>query len=247
MKNLKKQYPLLLGRYKMMIERCYNKSNTSYNNYGAIGVTVCKEWLDKENGFNSYATWALSKIKYENMIGLEIDKDIGSSELGIYPPIYSPDTCRFLTKEENARATKLIRVNNSSGYRGVHKTTRGKKWSAEIRIGKKLIHLGLYDKQIDAAKAYDYYILLNNLINTINNVLLHDEKLIHIDINGYAMKKKKTSSFYGVHFEKSRNKWKASISLQNKKSIFLGRFSTELEASNAIKKYNNKEQIPFND
>jgi len=35
-------------------------------------------------------------------IGLVIDKDIKSHAKGIYPPKYSPETCSWVTKGENA-------------------------------------------------------------------------------------------------------------------------------------------------
>lgn len=44
--------------------------------------------------------------------------------------------------------------------------------------------------------------------------------------------KPKTSKYSGVHYDKSRGKWRAEV---NRK--FLGRFKTEIEAANAVRNY----------
>jgi len=75
-----------------MNKRCRDTSN---KHYGGKGVTVCEEW---RNDFIKFKDWALEN-GYEE--GLQIDKDILCGELGIYPKIYSPKTCCFITKSEN--------------------------------------------------------------------------------------------------------------------------------------------------
>lgn len=47
--------------------------------------------------------------------------------------------------------------NNKSGYRGVRK--RDKRWCAEISVKGKVLHLGSFDKKIDAARAYNRHAL----------------------------------------------------------------------------------------
>lgn len=42
----------------------------------------------------------------------------------------------------------------------------------------------------------------------------------------------KSSKYYGVYWDKTRNKWKAGISINNKHK-FIGRYPTELEAARA--------------
>lgn len=76
-----------------MLKRCYDKKNKKFKSYGAKGVTVCSAW----HNFQNFAEW------YErNYIeGFELDKDILCSELKIFPKIYSPKTCKFISKKEN--------------------------------------------------------------------------------------------------------------------------------------------------
>lgn len=61
---------------------------------------------------------------------------------------------RICTNQENQQ-NRYNQSNNKSGYKGVgwHKTT--KKWRARISINNQLIHLGLFQNKIEAAKAYD--------------------------------------------------------------------------------------------
>ena len=37
--------------YNGMRQRCYNKNNKSYSNYGGRGITICEEWLNNREKF----------------------------------------------------------------------------------------------------------------------------------------------------------------------------------------------------
>jgi len=75
-----------------MMERCYNPNEFSYAYYGGKGVRVCDEWHNRA----IFKQWVLSMPTYtEDAI---LDKDILSASLGIYPAIYSPNTCLFISK-----------------------------------------------------------------------------------------------------------------------------------------------------
>ncbi len=81
--------------YRSMKDRCYNKNIPQYQGYGSVGITICKEWLDDRTKFYD---WSLVN-GYEDH--LQIDKDKGSAALGISPAVYSPETCKWMTREEN--------------------------------------------------------------------------------------------------------------------------------------------------
>lgn len=84
-----------MSRYNSMLLRCYDPTVKSYKAYGAKGVTVCSEWLAS---FDAYMNWCNSNGYKE---GLVLDKDILCDIKNISPKVYSPDTCQFITKEEN--------------------------------------------------------------------------------------------------------------------------------------------------
>lgn len=81
--------------YRGMLDRCYNPSASSYQWYGAKGVTVCDEWKDNPKAF---VDWAVANGWQP---GLHIDKDILCNEKGIHPHVYSPDTCQWVTAKVN--------------------------------------------------------------------------------------------------------------------------------------------------
>ena len=201
--------------YTNMMSRCYNINSDHYLAYGGHGVTVCKEWRDS---FESFAKWALENGYKKH---LELDKDIGSAELGISPAIYSPSTCRFITSEENNIHRKQLMRTNSTGYKGV--TIHRDKFKATINVETEFIHLGLWGSPLEAAKAYDYFIKSNSLNRALNNVLEDGEV---VDYNKLSSSNK--SGFRGVY--KKGNKFATSCNIANNSKKYLGTFNTPEEA-----------------
>ena len=62
------------------------------------------------------------------------------------------ENLRECTRSQNSMNSKMF-SNNKSGVSGVGWHKLGNKWYAEIRVNKKRIHLGLFNKFEDAAKA----------------------------------------------------------------------------------------------
>lgn len=91
----KELYIELRKRRTAIIQRCHNPNSINYKYYGAKGITVCDEW---KYSIKAFILWAINN-GYKSY--LEIDKDIGSKTLGIKPAIYSPETCSWITKEQN--------------------------------------------------------------------------------------------------------------------------------------------------
>lgn len=80
----------ILGAMKT---RCYNTKFKEYSAYGGRGITVCKEWLDKENGIANFCKWAI-KNGYRD--GLEIDRINNDGN-------YEPSNCRWVSAKQNSR------------------------------------------------------------------------------------------------------------------------------------------------
>ncbi len=76
-----------------MIQRCRNKNNKRYKDYGSKGITVCDRWLN----FQSF---------YEDMGECpdELQIDRIDNEKG-----YSPENCRWTTRKENMSNKKRSR------------------------------------------------------------------------------------------------------------------------------------------
>jgi len=140
-----------------MIDRCYNPTSKNYKWYGAEGKTVCDEW---KNSLSNFYLWA-SVNGYED--SLEIDRIDNSKG-------YSPDNCRWATRSTQCCNTRLLHSTNTTGYRGVSRSTKGR-WQTTIRVNGKSISLGsVHPTALDAAIAYDTYVLANKLEHTINGV-----------------------------------------------------------------------------
>jgi group I intron endonuclease len=58
--------------------------------------------------------------------------------------------------------------NASSQYHGVSK--RGSRYRALITVDKKLIHIGYYEKEVDAAQAYNEYVARHGLPHPLNDI-----------------------------------------------------------------------------
>lgn len=69
-----------------MKTRCLNTKNRVYKWYGAIGVTVCTEWMK----FEGFRDWALSSGYRDNLTIDRIDP-FGN---------YEPSNCRWIPKNE---------------------------------------------------------------------------------------------------------------------------------------------------
>lgn len=82
-------------------QRCNNKNNSSYHNYGGRGIKMDKTWA---NNYKSFYDWAISS-GYES--GKQIDRIDNNGN-------YEPQNCRFVDQEiqaNNKRNVKLYTLN----------------------------------------------------------------------------------------------------------------------------------------
>ena len=94
-----------------MIQRCYNKNNLYYKNYGNRGIKVCDEWLDKKTGLITFYNWSI-KNGYSDELTLD-RIDVNGN--------YEPSNCRWTTMKEQENNK---RTNHFIKYRGCSKTIR---------------------------------------------------------------------------------------------------------------------------
>lgn len=112
--------------YNNIKQRCYNKKNPNYKNYGFLGIKMCDEWLNDKSKF---IEWCI-KNGFED--SKELDKDIKCKKLGIIPHLYSPNTCSFVTKKQNLNA---IKVNHILEYNGIVLNTSEWAEKLDLKIG----------------------------------------------------------------------------------------------------------------
>lgn len=123
-------------------------------------------------------------------------------------------------------------------YTMLYKNRKGK----TFRIHRLLAKYFLPDFQEELQVDHKDRDKTNNNLNNLR-IVTHRENLCN-----QAKHKKCSSKYKGVTFDKNRNKFQASITI-NYKAIFLGRYKTEEEAAEAYNKYiddNNLEYYPKN-
>lgn len=148
--------PRLHDIYKTMVQRTTNENRPNASEYYIDkGITICPEWLEDRETFFKWA----QENGYDDT--LSIDRKDGTKG-------YSPENCRWTTKAVQARNTKLLRKSNTSGFRGVSLTADKSQWRARITVNSVQILLGVFDTPLEAALAYDNYVLSNNLEHTRN-------------------------------------------------------------------------------
>ena len=131
--------------HKNIKQRCLNKNNSVYSDYGGRGITICDEWKDD---FKPFYDWAINN-GYKR--GLEIDRTDNNGN-------YEPLNCRFVDRRKNILNTRK-RVTNTSGYVGIAWNKRNKKWRSRITVFGEVNHLGDYIDIEDAIKARNKYII----------------------------------------------------------------------------------------
>jgi len=136
--------------------RVNNKKCKEYKNYGGRGIAICDRWKDVSNFIEDMYP------SYQE--GLSIDRIDNNGN-------YEPSNCRWTTKTIQSRNTRILKSNNTSGYRGVSFHNATKKYIAIIRINGKSKTIGYFSSPLDGAKAYDNFVIENNLEHTKNGVL----------------------------------------------------------------------------
>jgi len=85
--------------YTSMVQRCYNKNNKNYPNYGGHNITLCDEW---KTSFAKFAEWSVKNgFHYQDESTLH--KDFLSIDRIDSSKGYNPSNCRWLTISENCR------------------------------------------------------------------------------------------------------------------------------------------------
>lgn len=111
--------------YKMR-QRCYNKNDKAYKDYGGRGITICDEWNDSPESFYK---WSIENGYSDGLSIDRIDNNKG----------YEPSNCVWSTPKQQAnnRRTCIIFFHNG-------KKQNLMQWCEELNLPYKVIHSRIY-------------------------------------------------------------------------------------------------------
>lgn len=136
-------------------DRCFNKNNKYYKDYGERGIDMYKEWVNNPVLFIEY----ILKLENSNTETYSIDRI--DNDKGYYP-----DNLRFACKVTQSNNQRFQKPKNK--YYGVRK--RKNIYIAEISDNGKYIYLGSSSSELECAIIREKYIIENNLKNIKNNI-----------------------------------------------------------------------------
>lgn len=156
---------------------------------------------------------------------------------------------RLATHQENLAncAKRSATRNKNHGFKGITLNPANGRWIAQIMVDGVHIECGDYSTPGEAAKAYDEaairyfgeFAKTNNVLMNADNPITDSDKVMYS--NKFRKRPRGTTSkYWGVHFNKRCNKWKARIYV-NGMDVYCGIHQTEEDAARAaneaIRKY----------
>ena len=88
--------------WKRMKTRCNNPNTKDYPNYGARGISVCKEWSES---FENFRDWAMTN-GYQEHLTIERRDANGN---------YCPENCCWITKAEQSKNRRCLHYITANG------------------------------------------------------------------------------------------------------------------------------------
>ena len=140
------------------------------------------------------------------------------------------ENLRIYTTLQNGQNKSIKKTKTTSIYRGVSYYESSKKYRGRFVYNKIHIDLGDYMTELEAAIAFDKYIV-NNKIEEIE-LNFPDKREEYIDDNYEFVKRKFTSKYNGVIFNKQDKKYYAKI-ISNKKNTYICSSEDEIECAKA--------------
>lgn len=181
----------LYNTYQMMIRRCYDPDLTTYQHYGARGISVCDRWCGVD-GF-----WSFVMDMGERPDGTTLDR------IDPYGN-YSEVNCRWADKTVQANNIRL-----GDSVKGVHWCNRDNCWISQITLSGKRAVIGRFNRE-DFEEAQAVYIEAKRqkIEGVPDDVILNEYVTsVRVGLKKTRMRRNKTSKYWGVSYKKSNMTW----------------------------------------
>jgi hypothetical protein len=177
-------------------------------------------------------TYKFNLLDYENFKTITINVDQELTEIN-KECILKNTVKEQIAKKIKRNAQQL--KNKTGNYKGVCWTEEKQKWKAEIKKDYKIVFLGYFDTEKEAAIAYnDHALYLNQTENTeysINEIENYIPNPRNVAEKNQKIKQVlKSSSFTGVSYDQKRNYYIVAIKHKNK-TYNLGNHLEEIECA----------------
>lgn len=81
--------------WQAMKRRCFNKNDKSYKNYGARGITICRQWLSFSNFYKDFG------VTYKKGLSIERIDNNGN---------YEPNNCKWIPTPEQGKNRRTVKL-----------------------------------------------------------------------------------------------------------------------------------------
>jgi hypothetical protein len=127
-----------------------NKSKTH------VYYATCKSKTNERNANGKLRTIYMHRLILEKMIGRKLQRTEQVDHINHDGMDNRRINLRLATHTENLQNQQIRKYDKkTSKYKGVSWNSEKRKWSADIKINKKSIHIGRFVNEEDAANAYD--------------------------------------------------------------------------------------------
>lgn len=216
----------LFSTWRMMNVRCYDSRHQSYHRYGGRGIKVCIDWRwDNPYGFSNFL-----RDMEPRPINKTLDRINNNSG-------YDKNNCKWSTKREQQNNYSRNPKRNSDE---VCIETIGDTLKVLVCLNGRGTIVGCFTKnEIELAIDRRDFVVNLKKKHSDDEILEITKSLDKFTPVNKRLRVNKTSEYFGVSWDSSKCKWRATISYQiNKDSPLInhhiGRFKSELEAKSAV-------------